>query len=192
MWPYGTPLAWITIVYGTWMYFTDEWKRSVVDIGPLWLAQAIRAMAKAAMSALGVTWDYELSGSVSKVMSSIGTQGAIGCIGPHGAYSIASLFLGVPSFRCDPELRDLKVSVIGASVLFYVPVVREYLLLFGVREATVPTTKLLLHAGRIVALCPGGIYEQVHTEHNQEKLFAQKRLGFLRLALELQVPILVM
>ena len=67
MWPYGTPWAWTAIAYGTWMYFTGEWKRSVVDIGPLWLAHAIHAIAKATMSALGVTWDYELSGSVSKI-----------------------------------------------------------------------------------------------------------------------------
>jgi hypothetical protein len=191
MWANATVFAWVA-VYGTWMYFTDEWKRSVVDVGPLWLAHAIRAIAKAVMSALGVTWQCELSGSVSKVMKSIGNRGAIGCVSPHGAYSFAALFLGVPSFRCDPQLRGLKVSVIGASVLFYVPGVREYLILFGVREATVPTTKLLLRAGRIVALCPGGIYEQVHTDHSQEQVFAQKRLGFLRLALELKVPILVM
>ena len=179
-------------IYGVWMFFTDEWKRSVVDIGPLWLAHAIRAVAKAAMGALGVTWRCELSDSMDKVATALGGRGAIGCVSPHGAYSFAALFLGVPTFRCDPRLRGLKVSVVGASVLFYVPIVRDYLLLFGVREATVPTSVRLVRAGRIVALCPGGIYEQVHTDHRQEKVFAQKRLGFLRLALELDAPILIM
>lgn len=49
-----------------------------------------------------------------------------------------------------------------ASVLFYMPIVREVLLLLGCREVTKETAKkLLVDTQYSVALIPGGIAEQI-------------------------------
>ena len=179
------------LAYGAWMYHTEKAKSETRDFGPLWLCHIIRAILKTFMRLLGITWSVRFSIPVTKGMSFI-KHGAIGTVSPHGCYSFAALFLGIPSFRCDPIFRELRVSIIAASVLFYVPIVREYLLLFGVREATRENIVALVKDGRIVALNPGGIWEQVHTRHDQEQVFAQNRRGFIRIALELGIPLLPM
>ncbi len=64
--------------------------------------------------------------------------------------------------RCEELLRDFKGRVGAASVLFKVPLLREFLLLFGVREAMRSTMDAIMSAGCSVAINPGGIYEQVY------------------------------
>ena len=181
--------------YAAFAAATWDCKASPADFGPLWLARGIRSVLKAAMGLVGVTWEarFTLTPEETRAaLASLGSQGALGCVSPHGCYSVAGLMLGAPAFRCAPELMGLRVTFLAASVLFYVPVLREFLLLFGAREATKETAARLVGAGRIVALCPGGIWEQVHTDCEQEKVFVMARRGFIRLALELGVPLFPM
>ena len=107
------------------------------------------------MYLLGVTWELQFTIPLKQLREEVGTNGVLGTVSPHGCYSMAALFLGVPAFRCDRELRKLDLSVLGASVLFYVPFVREYLLLFGAREATRDTASKMIKEGKITVLCPG-------------------------------------
>jgi len=53
-----------------------------------------------------------------------------------------------------------------------------------------PTVAHLLKAGRSVALNPGGIHEQVMTDHRQEAIYCPPGLGFVRLAIQHGLPIL--
>ena len=78
----------------------------------------------------------------------------------------------------------------GASVVFCVPLVRELLLLMGVRDATRATLLRLLGAGHSIAIQPGGIWEMVMSDSSQEALYFQRSLGFVRLALEAGRPLL--
>mmetsp|Transcript_27874 Transcript_27874/g.56170 ORF Transcript_27874/g.56170 Transcript_27874/m.56170 type:complete len:291 (-) Transcript_27874:76-948(-) len=100
--------------------------------------------------------------------------------------------LSLPFLVLLKSTSQLHVNFAAASVLFWVPVLREYLLLFGGREANRSTVKRLLAAGHIVAVCPGGVWEQVHTDRFEEKVFVQRNKGFLRLALEASVPVMPM
>lgn len=80
----------------------------------------------------------------------------------------------------------------AASVLFYIPVLREFLLLCGARDASRPNIIEFLRRGLSVALNTGGNWEMTVCEHDREKLFVQAGLGFVKLSLQTGTPILPM
>ena len=90
----------------------------------------------------------------------------------------------------DPDFKQFRCYAGGASVLFKIPLIRELILLMRAREASQRTLDKLLAAGNSVALNPGGLFEQVHTTHEQEIIHLQPKLGFIRLAMRHGVPIL--
>ena len=51
--------------------------------------------------------------------------------------------------------------MIGASVLFYLPIVREITLWFGALDADKETVEMLLREGVNVELYPGGLDEMI-------------------------------
>ena len=51
--------------------------------------------------------------------------------------------------------------MIGASVLFYLPIVREITLWFGAVDADKETVEMLLREGVNVELYPGGLDEMI-------------------------------
>ena len=70
------------------------------------------------------------------------------------------------------------------------PIVRELLLLMGVRDANRQTLRRLIEAGHTIAIQPGGVFEMVMCDSRQEALFFQRSLGFVRLAMEMGRPLL--
>ncbi|CAE7404983.1 DGAT2 [Symbiodinium sp. CCMP2592] len=56
--------------------------------------------------------------------------------------------------------------------------------------ANLKTFSKLLSEGATVAVNPGGLYEQVATDANQERLFFPANLGFVRLAIQHGTPLL--
>ena len=48
----------------------------------------------------------------------------------------------------------------------------------------------LLANGHTIAVNPGGIWEMVNSDHGQEKMYMQKNLGFVRIAMEAGLPLL--
>ena len=48
----------------------------------------------------------------------------------------------------------------------------------------------LLANGHTIAVNPGGIWEMVNSDHAQEKMYMQKNLGFVRIAMEAGLPLL--
>ena len=122
-------------------------------------------------------------------------RGLVAAVGPHGIFPLAMLGFGAFKFRRDcgygeAGLVDLSARFAGASVVFLVPVIRELLLLMGVRDATKATLRKLLDSGHTVAIQPGGIWEMVMSDSSQEALYFQRSLGFVRLALEAGRPLL--
>mmetsp|Transcript_1962 Transcript_1962/g.7566 ORF Transcript_1962/g.7566 Transcript_1962/m.7566 type:complete len:337 (+) Transcript_1962:642-1652(+) len=117
-------------------------------------------------------------------------RGAVGLVSPHGAYPLGAMFHGIPHFRCERPALRLRVG--AASVLFYVPVVREYLLLFGAREVTRATIETLVDAGCCVACNPGGIVEMVHQRSDMEVVFVMPNLGLFKCAIRKRVPVVLM
>merc|ERR1712019_59499 len=60
----------------------------------------------------------------------------------------------------------------------------------GARSQDAKTFDALLSSGATVAVQPGGIFEQVASDHREEKVFFPARLGFVRLALQHGIPII--
>ena len=77
----------------------------------------------------------------------------------------------------------------GATVLFRIPLVRDLLLVLGVREAAQSTLDAAVATGHSIGLNTGGLWEQIHVDCEREQLFLLPRLGFIRLALRHGVPL---
>jgi 2-acylglycerol O-acyltransferase 2 len=115
---------------------------------------------------------------------------------PHSCFPLSLVGLGMWRFRpglgrfTDERFAPWRAMFAGASVLFWVPLLRELLLLAGVRDATRRNILRLLADGRTVAVNPGGIWEMVHSRWGEETIYVQKRLGFVRIAMESGTPLL--
>lgn len=72
-----------------------------------------------------------------------------------------------------PGPRDWFVGI--ATLLFRFPFVGEYLALVNARPVTQSVSDELLAAGRSMALQPGGLPEQIVTDHRREQLVGAPR-----------------
>ena len=104
-------------------------------------------------------------------------------IHPHGVYPIGGVLMyagASPLLQRHPWLRIRPCS---ASVLFRVPLVREYLLWTGHLDASRRTvSRHMKRAADDIALCPGGEKEALATRNGQERVLLLGRAGFVRLA----------
>jgi hypothetical protein len=128
-------------IYALWFLCTSKDKVSTEAWGPVLLVQAISTFANAVLRVLGVTNSVVMEAPLVP-----GTQYMI-CSGPHGAMAFSGVLFVGPSWRLRPEFAPIKIFSIGASILFYLPLVRELILLFGCREVTKTTTTKLIKAG---------------------------------------------
>eukprot|EP00605_Chrysophyceae_sp_TOSAG23-4_P002906 GSChrysophyteH1.ASY1.ANO1.3201.1 assembled CDS len=85
------------------------------------------------------------------------------------------------------DRRDL-----AASILFYIPVVREILLALGNVDAGANTAKKQLQKKRSLLIFVGGEKEQLMTEPNSHKIYCRSRFGFVKLALQHGVELVPM
>jgi 2-acylglycerol O-acyltransferase 2 len=90
----------------------------------------------------------------------------------------------------DAGARALPTRTLAASVLFWIPLVRE----IAVRTGCVPASRrvadqLLNSRGCNLLVLPGGQQEQIRTECGREKVYVRNRKGFVGLALRHGVPV---
>jgi hypothetical protein len=92
-----------------------------------------------------------------------------------------------------PYLKDRLVGAV-ATVLFYVPLVRELFLLSGYRDARRSVLEAALRAGESVYLLAGGEAESLLSEPGTDRMVVggDGRLGLFRLALETRSPVVPM
>lgn len=108
---------------------------------------------------------------------------------PHGTMSANHMLTmtdccGMMSNVHSGERRDL-----AASVLFYIPIVREILLFLGNVDASAATANRQLKKGRSLLIFVGGEKEQLMTKPNEHKIYCASRYGFIKLALSHGVEI---
>jgi 2-acylglycerol O-acyltransferase 2 len=111
---------------------------------------------------------------------------------PHGAFTTCAACytakISAQSTTDDaPGPRNWMVGI--ASLLFRFPIVGEYLMLANARPVVPEVQKALLQQGFSYAIQPGGIPEQVLTDHRCELVVFPPNLGFVRMALAHGTPL---
>ena len=111
---------------------------------------------------------------------------------PHAQFLIATFPHGVASdYRIAmdgilhtvlPNISD-KISVLGASVLFLIPLVREMALWTGCIDARRSVAEKAIKKGCSILVLPGGEAEQIRTFYGRERVFLKNRKGFIKLAM---------
>jgi len=105
---------------------------------------------------------------------------------PHGTVIFQRTFWR--SKLCD-ELFKKPWRMLAASVLFYIPIVREMTLWFGAVDASKKNCEKILRAGTSLVLYPGGLDEaNIVDLRNDVRL--RTRTGFIRLAVKHNTPVL--
>jgi hypothetical protein len=82
-----------------------------------------------------------------------------------------------------------NIRTLTASVLFRVPLVREWSLWTSGIDARRSVAEQALDRGRTILVRPGGEAEQLRTTRGREIVYLQRRKGFIRLAMQKQVPV---
>jgi 2-acylglycerol O-acyltransferase 2 len=180
------------LAYAAWFVYTRNAKHSAPVWGHRWAARIAAAVCRLIGLVCGLTFAVKFEDEAGLQAEH---RGLVAAVGPHGVFPLAMLGFGAFKFRRDcgfgePGLTELNARFAGASVCFLVPVIRELLLLMGVRDANRSTLKRLLASNHSVAIQPGGIWEMVMSDSRQEALFFQRSLGFVRLAIEMGRPLL--
>lgn len=78
---------------------------------------------------------------------------------------------------------------LGAGFLFSVPGLREFFLKGGAVNANPKNAAALIQAGNCLMLAPGGIYEALVSHPGMKRIPWERRMGFVRLAVETGAPI---
>lgn len=87
------------------------------------------------------------------------------------------------------EVHPRKRRDIGASIVYRIPMFREFCMYFGCIDASRSTVDRTLAAGYSMQLYPGGEREQLLTDHNRPIVYIRKRMGFLKMAIKHQIPV---
>jgi hypothetical protein len=107
---------------------------------------------------------------------------------PHGMMSLNHFLIFTDCVGFISKIAPLTRRDLGASIVFYVPLLREICLWAGVVDASAKTAHAVLASGASIQLYPGGIAEQIRTDSNQPIAVAKGRNGFVKLALSYDLP----
>ena len=108
---------------------------------------------------------------------------------PHGvmSYCHALLYAHPTALALFPVARR---RALGASPLFAVPLLRDFLLACGAIDAGRAAAKRALGAGHSLTVLPGGEREQLEARAGRDEAYVRSRKGFCRLAVEFGAPVL--
>lgn len=171
--------------------------RGTKPCGPRWVTRCLtkgcsclgRDLCGVSFAHNGAQFEVDSSDSDSEMEVSEPKQQFVIAFHPHGAYATSAMLFGGEVFlNCSTSTNTWFVCV--ADLLFKIPGLSEFLLLCNARSAQQEVLDELLDAGCSVALQPGGIYEQVRFNHEQETAYFTRNLGFIRLAMRHGVPLM--
>lgn len=105
------------------------------------------------------------------------------CFSPHGIYPMSTVW----STRCPQwyEHYDIEVNVAGASVMFYVPIIRELVLWSGGIDVSRDSVQYALQHDKNVLLIPGGQREMRYSRSSKQRVvLVNRHKGFCKLAIQ--------
>jgi len=111
---------------------------------------------------------------------------------PHGALTFCAAFFTntMTSQSTTPAAPGPRGWFVGiADLLFRFPLLGEGLVLWNCRPVSETVSQRILGSGRSYAIQPGGIPEQVLTDHRRELIVFPPTLGFCRLAIQHGTPL---
>lgn len=109
---------------------------------------------------------------------------------PHGCNADYRMLMDgiMDQIVVNPNERDVKT--LAASILFRIPIVRELALYTGCIDASKRVVEYHLRKKDCsILLLPGGEAEQIRTIYQKERIFVKVRKGFIKLALQYNVPV---
>ena len=113
-----------------------------------------------------------------------------GALDPDAQYFMAAHPHGTVIFQrtfwraaCLERLFNRPWRMLGASVLFRIPIVREMTLWFGAVDASRSNVERLLRRGVNVVVWPGGL-DEANSVDDQQTVNLRTRTGFIRLAVK--------
>jgi hypothetical protein len=103
---------------------------------------------------------------------------------PHGIYPLTCFWL-TRGEQWSNIYPDITVDVLGASVMFYAPYIRDVLMWAGARDVSRKSIVRTLSEKRSVMLVPGGQREmRLCNPSKDSMILSTKHKGFIRLALQ--------
>jgi 2-acylglycerol O-acyltransferase 2 len=110
---------------------------------------------------------------------------------PHGTASDYRILMDGVLDQVFPNIYS-NIRTLAASVLFLIPIVREFCLWTGAIDASRPVAEKALDKGLSLMVMPGGESEQIRTIYQRERVYLKNRKGFLKLAMKKGVPVVPM
>ena len=111
---------------------------------------------------------------------------------PHGAYTIQHLLTMTDGVGFLTDVYPAPRRDLVASVLFQIPLLREFVIALGNVDASSATAKYNIRQGRSLQIFVGGEREQLMTENGKHCIFLMQRKGFIKLALMNDIKIVPM
>jgi len=121
-------------------------------------------------------------------MENIPAEGGALIIGNHGFFGIDGAFVVKHVY----EEGGRVVRPLGDRLLFKIPLLRVVLNTVGVLEGEAKQAIDIMKAGELCSVYPGGYSETVKAPHEkyQVRQFWENHLGYIKVALKAQVPII--
>jgi 2-acylglycerol O-acyltransferase 2 len=128
------------------------------------------------------------SNSFAKAEASKDAQFVI-AVFPHGTAADYRVAMDGVLDQVFPNIYT-KIRTLGASILFVIPVVREFSLWTSGIDARRAVAENAINDGYSLLVLPGGEQEQIRTVYQKERVFLKRRKGFLKLAMSKGVPVI--
>jgi len=177
--------------YALWVYVRMQILKGAIKgsraVGPQWVRNSFLLLFKFLAHVNGV----RIASLGGEGLSADPSRRYMYAWHPHGFLScIPSCLMGEMAISGAPHDRVWYGTC--APVLFYIPVLGEHFMMSNARPVDKRTLERILghKNGHSIALQPGGMKEQAATRHDQEQAFFPKRLGFIRLAIKHQTPLM--
>ena len=125
---------------------------------------------------------YEVVG-----MDKFPSDGGVLLVTNHSLATYDGFLLGL-------EILDKKKRLsrgLGDDLLFKIPFIKDWSMDLGIVPASMLNAKKLLKEGEVLGVAPGGMREALRPSKERYQLKWHRRKGFIRLAIEMQVPIVL-